>query len=51
MPAGPYEVEWIDTKDGQIEKDESVRHDGAFLSLQAPEYRDDIALRIKRAIE
>jgi hypothetical protein len=51
MPAGPYKVEWMDTKDGGIEKTESIRHDGGSLSLQVPEYHDDIALRIKRAIQ
>jgi hypothetical protein len=48
LPAGPYRVEWINTKSGRIEKADSVQHDGDSLSLQGPEYRDDIALRILR---
>ena len=51
MPSGSYGIEWVNTKNGRIEKAESVRHNGGTLTLQAPEYHDDIALRIKKPIE
>jgi hypothetical protein len=48
LPAGSYTVEWIDTKTGAIAKREKFKHDGGERKLTAPDYKDDIALRIKR---
>ncbi|MBN1361484.1 MAG: polysaccharide lyase [Sedimentisphaerales bacterium] len=46
LPPGSYEVQWLNTKTGDIEKAESFRHDGGSRTLAAPGYRDDIALRV-----
>lgn len=48
LPVGRYVAEWIDTKTGAIAKHEEFKHDGGARKLTAPDYRDDIALRIKR---
>ncbi|HNS21751.1 MAG TPA: hypothetical protein PKH24_14695 [Sedimentisphaerales bacterium] len=49
LPAGEYGAQWVNTKTGGINKDESFRHDGGIRTLQVPAYTDDIALRIVRA--
>ncbi len=46
LPAGTYQAEWIDTKTGEIAKDESFTHDAGLYRLEVPPYTDDIALRI-----
>jgi hypothetical protein len=48
LPAGKYAAEWIDTKTGAIAKREEFKHDGGARKLTAPDYKDDIALRLKR---
>jgi hypothetical protein len=48
LPAGKYVAEWVDTKTGAITKREEFKHDGGARQLTAPEYKDDIALRLKR---
>jgi len=48
LPAGKYAAEWIDTKTGAIAKHEEFKHDGGARKLTAPDYNDDIALRVKR---
>jgi hypothetical protein len=48
LPKGRYKAEWVDTKTGEVEKSESLKHDGGVHVLQAPKYTDDIALRILR---
>jgi hypothetical protein len=49
LPAGEYKAEWINTKTGQVEKAESFKHDGGVHAFAAPQYADDIALRIRRS--
>ena len=46
LPRNSYVAEWIDTKTGYIEKDERFDHEGGVKILAAPEYAEDIALRI-----
>jgi len=46
LPAGPYEAAWVNTKTGELEKTESFQQEGGSHTLQAPQYVDDIALRI-----
>jgi len=46
LPPGRYRAEWIDTKTGEVDRAESFRHSGGTHSLDAPQYADDIALRI-----
>ena len=48
LPAGKYAAEWIDTKTGATAKREEFKHDGGARKLTAPEYKDDIALRVKK---
>ncbi len=48
LPVGRYVAEWIDTKSGAIAKREEFKHDGGPRKLTAPDFKDDIALRIKR---
>ena len=46
LPAGTYNVTWIDTSSGAEQAQPNVSHDGGRLTLDAPEYDHDIALRI-----
>jgi hypothetical protein len=48
LPAGNYVAEWIDTKTGAIAKREEFKHGGGARKLTAPDYKEDIALRVKR---
>jgi hypothetical protein len=48
LPVGRYVAEWIDTKTGAIANREEFKHDGGARKMTAPDYKDDIALRIKR---
>lgn len=48
LPAGQYAAEWVDTKTGAIVKHEEFKHDGGIRKLTAPDYKDDVALRVKR---
>lgn len=49
LPAGTYRAEWVNTKTGQVDKQETFQHEGANRTLRSPEYTDDIALRILRS--
>lgn len=46
LPAGRYKAEWLNTKAGDIEKTESFTSDRGSHTLLAPNYAEDIALRI-----
>jgi hypothetical protein len=48
LPAGKYKAEWINTKNGQVEKPELFEHSGGERKISSPAYGDDIALRIRR---
>jgi len=48
MPAGKYRAEWINTQTGEVDKREDFEHKGSTKSLISPEYREDIALRVRR---
>jgi hypothetical protein len=47
LPRGGYRAEWVNTKNGNVEKKETFRHDGGNRTLHSPKYTDDIALGIK----
>ena len=47
LPKGSYKAEWLNTLSGQVEKAENLEHDGGQVTLTSPEYKDDVALRIK----
>jgi hypothetical protein len=49
LPAEKYRAEWINTKTGAVDKREDFIHSGGTKSLSSPEYREDIALRVKRS--
>jgi hypothetical protein len=46
LPAGRYEAEWVNTRNGKVEKTEELDHSGGEVALSAPGYEDDIALRV-----
>lgn len=48
VPAGTYRVEWVNTKTGNVDKAEQVRHGGGPVELTPPAYQEDIALRVIR---
>lgn len=48
LPAGSYRAEWVDTKTGEVAKEEAFGHAGGARLLASPDYTEDIALRIKR---
>jgi hypothetical protein len=48
IPPGTYRVEWVDTKSGAVARREEFSHNGGARRLSAPDYQDDIALRVLR---
>lgn len=46
IPAGTYQSTWIDVSNGRQLKQERHRHRGGRLTLQAPAYQMDIALKV-----
>ncbi|MBN2764019.1 MAG: hypothetical protein JXR41_13075 [Bacteroidales bacterium] len=48
LPEGKYQVQWLNTKNGNIDKTEKIRHKGGALKLTSPSYSEDIALSIKK---
>ena len=47
VPAGRYRAEWVNTLDANVDKSEDVKHGGGVLALSSPEYKEDVALRVK----
>ncbi len=47
LPAGNYAAEWIDPLSGTVAKKENFKHKGGVQTLSSPNYKDDIALRIR----
>ena len=47
LPAGNYAAEWFDTLSGTVAKKENFKHKGGVHTLISPNYKDDIALRIR----
>jgi hypothetical protein len=48
LPAGSYRAEWVDTKTGEVARATDFEHGGGRKVLAAPEYTEDIALRVLR---
>ncbi len=46
LPAGAYRVQWVNTKTGAVDKEESIDHPGGTRQLAAAKYTEDVALRI-----
>ncbi len=49
LPAGAYRAQWINTKTGTADKEETFQHQGGNRTLISPAYTEDIALRILRS--
>jgi hypothetical protein len=49
LPAGTYEVAWLNTRGGDVPKHERMTHAGGAARLSSPPYREDIALGIRAA--
>ena len=49
LPKGKYKAEWLNTKSGKTDKEETFNHAGGNRTLKSPKYQDDIALRILRS--
>ena len=49
LPKGKYTAEWINTKTGKTDRNETFNHPGGNRTLKSPKYQDDIALRILRS--
>lgn len=48
LTAGKFQVEWLNTRTGKIDKVESFEHPGGNKTLVSPAYAEDIALRVQR---
>jgi hypothetical protein len=46
LPAGKFNIEWMDTITGQIVKTEKINHPGGNLTIKSPPFDIDIAVRI-----
>lgn len=46
LPSGHYRAEWLNTKNGKVEKTEDIDHDGGKTTLVSPAFVADIALRV-----
>jgi hypothetical protein len=49
LPPGAFAAQWISTRTGKVEKEESFAHGGGKRTLSSPGYSEDIALRIQKA--
>ena len=47
LPAGSYRATWVNVLQGHIEKTGDFTHTGGEKSLTAPDYREDIALKVQ----
>jgi hypothetical protein len=50
IPAGTYNVEWVDPASGSLVRSERVPHQGGIMKLMTPVHSIDIALRIVRVL-
>jgi hypothetical protein len=48
LAPGRYMAEWLNTKTGNIDTSGLIDHAGGTSTLESPEYKEDIALRIMR---
>ncbi|MEP6756196.1 MAG: DUF6298 domain-containing protein, partial [Chthonomonadales bacterium] len=47
IPVGTFDIQWIDTKTGNVVSSESKRNGGGTLSLTVPPFVEDIAFSIR----
>jgi len=50
LPAGSYDVNWLDTKTGTETTEQHNGHNGGWLQIKSPEYLRDIAVKITSKI-
>ncbi|TWU35992.1 cellulase family glycosylhydrolase [Novipirellula artificiosorum] len=48
LPEGSFRAEWVNTKTGEIDKDERFAHPGGDKTLTSPRFSNDVAVRIVR---
>jgi hypothetical protein len=48
LQPGTYRAEWVNPLDGNIVKQDEFQHDGGERKLPAPDFTEDMALRIKK---
>jgi len=48
IPAGAYKAEWLNTKNGKIDRADTFTHTGGPRPIMSPPYSEDIALRLIR---
>jgi len=48
LPAGSYNIDWVDPATGAVIRSENLHHQGGLRSFPAPSYTLDLALSIKR---
>ena len=48
LPQGRYRAEWVNTKIGRVDKQDTFQHNGGNRRLASPGFANDIALRIHR---
>lgn len=48
LPPGDYSVTWVDPKTGELKQSAKITHDRGLIKLVAPDFKEDIALRLDR---
>ncbi len=48
LPSGQYAVQWFHPDSGAAEVAHPVQHDGGILTVESPEYQEDLALSLRR---
>jgi hypothetical protein len=48
LPSGNYKADWLNVEQGSVAKSENFAHGGGAKTLAAPEYKEDIALKIHK---
>lgn len=51
LPAGKYQVEWLNPRTGDTDKGDPLNHQGGMARLLTPEYTEDVALKMTRQEE
>lgn len=46
LPKGTYEIEWVNTHTGDVEKADTLSHSGGEATFTSPSFIEDVALRV-----
>jgi hypothetical protein len=49
LPKGSYRAEWVETRSGEVARQEPFEHEGGVRELASPAYSEDVALRVTKA--